>query len=143
MTIAESAFRMAVAGHVWWYRTMRGRFAGAGILLLTTTGRRTGKERVSPLVRIDHGNDYLIAASMGGAPQHPGWYFNVLDNPAVTVQIGGEIEPRTARVAEGEERDRLFQLFVDRNERFATYQERTDRIIPVVVLEPRTRQLDI
>ena len=136
MTLAESAFRTAVAGHVWWYRVMKGRFAGRGLLLLTTTGRRTGRERVSPLVRIDDGGNYLIAASMGGAPQHPGWYHNLVENPTVTVQVGATAEQRTARVASGSERDRLFQKFVDRDPRFARYQERTDRTIPVVVLEP-------
>ena len=143
MGMAESAFRVAVAGHVFWYRTLKGRFAGKSLLLLTTTGRRTGRERVSPVLRIDDGPDYLIAASMGGAPRHPGWYFNLLANPAVTVQVGGRVEPRAARVAHGAERDRLFQKFVDRDRRFARYQERTDRTIPVVVLEPPTRQSGI
>ena len=62
MGMAESAFRVAVAGHVFWYRTLKGRFAGKSLLLLTTTGRRTGRERVSPVLRIDDGPDYLIAA---------------------------------------------------------------------------------
>ena len=143
MSLAESAFRTAIAAHVWWYRTTRGRLAGKGLLLLTTTGRKTGKERVSPLVRVDHGDDYLVAASMGGAPQHPGWYFNLVENPVVTVQVGATVEQRAARVTSGEERDRLFQKFVDRDRRFAGYQERTDRTIPVVVLQPRTQQSGI
>ena len=143
MTLAESAFRTAIAGHVWWYRLMRGRFAGKSILLLATVGRRSGAERVTPLLRIEDGDNLLVAASMGGAPQHPGWYFNLLDNPVVTVQVGGTVEQRAARVALGEERNRLFEKFVDRDPRFARYQERTDRVIPVVVLQPRTRQFDI
>ena len=139
MTVAESAFRTAIAGHVWWYRLMRGRFAGKSILLLTTIGRRSGAERVTPLLGIEDGHDFLVAASMGGAPQHPGWYFNLLDNPVVTVQVGGTVEQRTARVAHGAERDRLFGKFVDRDPRFGRYQKRTDRIIPVVVLEPSSQ----
>ena len=136
MTLAESAFRTAIAGHVWWYRLMKGRFAGKNLLLLTTIGRKTGVERVSPLLRIEEGANYLVAASMGGSPQHPGWYFNLMDEPTVTVQVGGTVEQRTARIATGAERDRLFAKFVEHDPRFGRYQDRTERVIPVVVLEP-------
>jgi deazaflavin-dependent oxidoreductase (nitroreductase family) len=136
MGFAEAAFRAVTQGHVKFYKAMNGRFAGKHVLLLTTTGRRTGKLRVSPLRRIEEGDDYLVAGSAGGAPRHPGWYHNLKDNPYVQVQVGGTIENRKARIAAGEERDRLWQRFTEADKRFAAYQQRTDRIIPVVILEP-------
>lgn len=136
MGLADTAFRVSTQAHVRFYKAMGGRFAGKRLLLLTTTGRRSGQQRVSPLMRIDDGDNYLIAGSMGGAPKHPGWYHNLKDNPHVQVQVGRRIENRIARIAEGRERDRLWQKFVDARKQFADYQDRTDRIIPVVVLEP-------
>lgn len=136
MGLAEMAFRLFTTGHARWYRAMNGRFAGKNLLVLTTTGRKTGKARMTPLMGIEDGADYLVAGSVGGAPRHPGWYFNLKENPDVTIQIGATVERRTARIAEGEERDRLFQKFVDTNPQFGKYQQRTDRVIPVVVLEP-------
>jgi deazaflavin-dependent oxidoreductase (nitroreductase family) len=136
MALAETAFRFLTQGHVKFYRATGGRLAGKRLLLLTTTGRKSGRKRVSPLMWIDDGDNYLVAASMGGAPRHPGWYHNLKDNPHVQVQVGGKIENRTARIAAGSERDRLWQKFVDARQQFADYQARTDRIIPVVVLEP-------
>ena len=91
---------------------------------------------MSPLLRIEEGDDYLITGSAGGSPRHPGWFHNLRNDPHVQVQVGRKIENRIARVAEGEERDRLWQKFLDARSQFGEYQERTDRIIPVVVLEP-------
>jgi deazaflavin-dependent oxidoreductase (nitroreductase family) len=134
--MADALFRLATQGHVRWYRATGGRFAGKNMLLLTTTGRRTGKERVTPLMLVEDGENYLVAGSVGGAPHHPGWYYNLTEDPEVTIQVGPTIERRTARITEGEERDRLFQRFIDANPQFGKYQQRTDRVIPVVVLEP-------
>lgn len=136
MGLGETIFRVMNNGHTRWYQTMGGRFAGRNLLLLTTTGRKSGRQRVVPLRRIEDGDNLLVAGSVGGAPQHPGWYFNLEANPAVQVQVGNEVEDRTARIAEGEERDRLWQLFVDADKRFASYEGKTDRVIPVVVLSP-------
>jgi deazaflavin-dependent oxidoreductase (nitroreductase family) len=136
MGFAETTFRLATQGHVKFYKATGGKFAGKRLLLLTTTGRRSGKLRVSPLMRIENGDDYLVAGSMGGAPHHPGWFHNLQENPRVQVQVGRNIENRFARIADGEERDRLWQKFIDARRQFADYQERTERLIPVVVLEP-------
>lgn len=136
MRVAETMFRLFTQGHARWYQAMGGRLAGKNVLLLTTTGRKTGKTRVSPLRRIEDGDNYLIAGSVGGAPRHPGWYYNLTANPSVTVQVGTHVERRTARITEGDERHRLWEKFVAADRRFADYQQRTERVIPVVVLEP-------
>lgn len=136
MGLADTAFRIATQGHVQFYKATGGKFAGKQLLLLTTRGRNTGKLRMSPLMRIEDGDNYLIAGSVGGSPRHPGWFHNLKDDPHVQVQVGSKIENRVARIAEGEERDRLWQKFVEARSQFGDYQERTDRIIPVVVLEP-------
>jgi deazaflavin-dependent oxidoreductase (nitroreductase family) len=135
MALADTVFKAFTQAHVRFYRLMGGRFAGKRVLLLTTTGRKTGKPRVSPLMRIDDGDRYVVTGSVGGAPRHPGWYYNLQANGHVQVQVGSNIENRTARIAEGEERDRLWQKFVEADKRFAAYQDKTDRVIPVVVLE--------
>lgn len=135
MAFADTVFRTFTQAHVAFYKAMGGRFAGRRLLLLTTTGRKSGKLRVSPLMRIEDGDNYVVAGSMGGAPSHPGWYYNLKENPHVMVQIGRTVENRVARIAEGEERDRLWAKFVEAEERFADYESKTDRIIPVVVLE--------
>jgi len=136
MAFADTAFRAFTQAHVAFYKAMGGRFAGKRLLLLTTTGRKSGKLRVNPLMRIEDNGNFAVAASVGGAPSHPGWYYNVKDNPHVMVQVGRTVENRTARIAEGEERDRLWAMFVEAEGRFADYESKTDRVIPVVVLEP-------
>jgi deazaflavin-dependent oxidoreductase (nitroreductase family) len=136
MAFADTAFRAFTQAHVAFYRAMGGRFAGKRLLLLTTTGRKSGKRRVSPLMRIEDGDNYVVAGSVGGAPNHPGWFYNLRHNPQVRVQVGRTIEDRTARIAEGAERNRLWARFVEAEARFADYESRTDRLIPLVVLEP-------
>lgn len=111
-----------------------GMFAGAPLMLLTTTGAKSGKPRVAPLVYTRDGDDYVIIASKGGAPTHPDWYHNILANPAVTVEIGSESFPARATVAEAD-RDRLFDQQAAQMPNFAEYQRNTMRRIPVVVLE--------
>ena len=112
----------------------RGPFAGRPVLLLTTTGARSGLPRLAPLVYSRDGDGYVIVASKGGAPTHPGWYHNLLVNPVVTVEVGGETFEARARVTEGAERDRLFAQRAADSPNFAEYQKRTTRVIPVVVL---------
>ncbi len=115
-------------GHVW--------REGSTILLLTTTGRRTGNETTTPLIYdLDGDDNPVIVASKGGAPEHPGWYENLAKTPEVGVQIKGEKFRARARVAEGDERERLWSQMNDMWPHYAEYQEKTDREIPVVVLE--------
>jgi deazaflavin-dependent oxidoreductase (nitroreductase family) len=114
-------------GHVW--------KRGAKILLLTTTGRKTGKLRTTPLIYEQDGGRYVIVASQGGAPSHPDWYRNLVAEPVVEVQVLDDVFPATARVAAGDERERLWELVNRQWPDYDTYQTRTDRQIPVVVLE--------
>jgi deazaflavin-dependent oxidoreductase (nitroreductase family) len=112
-----------------------GPFAGAPLLLLTTTGAKTGTERTTPLVHTRDGDRIVIIASKGGAPSHPDWYRNLSANPQVTVELPGEKFRAQARVADGEERDRLYRAQADLMPNFDEYAAKTDRLIPVVVLE--------
>jgi deazaflavin-dependent oxidoreductase (nitroreductase family) len=116
-----------------------GMFKGARLLLLTTTGAKTGQTRVNPLAYTRDGEKYVVIASKGGAPTHPDWYHNVVAHPAVTVEAatpsGVERFEARARVAEGEERQRLFDAQARVMPGFADYQRKTQRQIPVVVLE--------
>ena len=108
---------------------------GSTVLLLTTTGRKSGNETTTPLIYDLDGDDPVIVASKGGAPDHPGWYLNILHSPDVGVQIKGEKFRAKARTAEGEERDRLWKQMNEVWSHYDEYQEQTDREIPVVVLE--------
>ena len=112
-----------------------GMFAGAPLLLLTTTGARSGREHVSPLAYTTDGDRLVIIASKGGAPTHPDWYHNLRANPDVTVELGAETFAARASVPEGEERQRLYDQQAARMPNFAEYQRNTERRIPVVVLE--------
>jgi deazaflavin-dependent oxidoreductase (nitroreductase family) len=108
---------------------------GSTILLLTTTGRSSGEPRTTPLIFGLDGDNPVIVASKGGAPEHPGWYRNLSKTPEVEVQIKGERFRARARDAEGEERERLWRLLNDIWPHYDEYQAKTDREIPVVVLE--------
>ena len=112
-----------------------GPLAGRPILLLTTTGAKTGQLRLAPLVYRRDRDRYVVAASKGGAPTNPAWYANLVANPVVTVEVGGETFEALATVTEDAERDRLWAAHVAENPYFADYQVRTSRIIPVVVLD--------
>ena len=109
---------------------------GSTVLLLTTTGRSTGKQRTTPLIYARDGDDYVIIASKGGAPEHPGWYRNLVKTPEVELQVGPDVFPARARTAEGEERERLWAKANEVWPHYAEYQTKTSRQIPVVVLEP-------
>jgi len=112
-----------------------GGFAGAPMVLLTTTGAKSGTKRTTPLVYLPDGDRVVVFASKGGAPTNPDWYHNVVANPEVTVEVGGESYQARAVVAEQAERDRLFAEQASRMPNFAEYAEKTTRVIPVVVLE--------
>ncbi|MCT1353401.1 nitroreductase family deazaflavin-dependent oxidoreductase [Gordonia sp. p3-SID1431] len=106
------------------------------IVLFTTTGAKSGKKRYVPLMRVEENGKYLMVASKGGAPEHPAWYHNVKANPQVTAQDGTDVKELTAReLSDGEERDHWWELAVAAFPPYAEYQTKTDRQIPVFVLE--------
>jgi deazaflavin-dependent oxidoreductase (nitroreductase family) len=117
-----------------------GMFKGARLLLLTTTGARSGQTRVNPLAFTRDGDNYVVIASKGGSPTSPDWYHNVVANPDVGVEVsttdGTKRFAARARVAQGEERQRLFDAQAAIMPGFAEYQRKTARQIPVIVLEP-------
>ncbi|GAA1943903.1 nitroreductase family deazaflavin-dependent oxidoreductase [Amycolatopsis minnesotensis] len=114
-----------------------GPFEGGDLLLLTHTGAKSGKPRVSPLAYVKDGDRYVIIASKAGAPENPAWYHNVKANPAVTVEVGTEKLTATARQVEDDaERDALYARMVEKMPGFADYEKKTTRRIPVVALEP-------
>jgi deazaflavin-dependent oxidoreductase (nitroreductase family) len=112
-----------------------GMFAGAPLLLLTTTGAKSGKERVSPLAYTTDNGRWVVIASKAGAPTHPDWFHNLKANPEVTVEIGTETFPAHASIPEDPERQRLYDQMAAQMPNFAEYQQNTTRQIPVVVLE--------
>jgi F420H(2)-dependent quinone reductase len=124
-------------------RLSRGRLTGrvgrAPVLLLTTTGRRSGRRRTIPLLYVADGDAYVVIASNGGAPSHPSWYHNLHGNPDdVTVEVRGTRTPVHADdVPPGPERDRLWQAATAIYKGYADYATRTDRAIPIVRLTPR------
>ena len=112
-----------------------GPFAGAPLLLLTTTGAKSGQTRTNPVVYTKDGDRLVIIASKGGAPKSPDWYHNLVANPTVTIELPGEKFEARASVAEGEERDRLYAAQAEVMPTFNDYQQKTSRRIPVVLLE--------
>ena len=126
--------------HQWLYEWSDGRIGaslgGRLMLLLRTVGRRTGQRRTAALLYVRDGDAYVVIASKGGAPRHPGWFHNLTAQPDVEIQVGRERIPVRARVAKGAERSRLWARADEINRgQYATYQSRTSRVIPVVVLE--------
>jgi deazaflavin-dependent oxidoreductase (nitroreductase family) len=112
-----------------------GPFKGAPLLLLGTTGAKSGQPRVNPLAYTRDGDRYVVIASKGGAPTNPDWYHNVIANPEVTIEVGPDRFRARADVAEGDERERLYAAQAARMPGFAEYQRKTTREIPVLVLE--------
>ncbi len=129
--------------HVRLYRETNGEqgyeWNGAKILLLTTRGRRSGEARTIPIIFTPYGDGWAIIGSQGGAPKHPGWYFNLLDEPRVQVQVKGEVYEAVARTAPSPERERIWAEAVKTWPNYDVYTTRTSRQIPVVVLDPVRR----
>lgn len=128
--------------HQWLYETTDGRFGaslgGRPMLRLRTVGRRTREPRTAALLYVRDAKAYAVVASKGGAPRHPGWFHNLTAQPDVEIQVGRERIPVRARIAEGEERSRLWARADEVNQgQYTVYQARTTRPVPVVVLEPR------
>jgi deazaflavin-dependent oxidoreductase (nitroreductase family) len=146
--LTRSIIKAMATANVWLYRRTGGRVGGtwrigAGfrnpvpICLLEHRGRRTGRLRTTPLVYLEDGDRIIVVASQAGRPEHPMWYLNLLADPDVTVQVRSTRRPMHARVAEDDERSLLWPRLVDLYADYASYQSWTDRVIPVVVLEPR------
>ncbi|MEJ7842438.1 MAG: nitroreductase family deazaflavin-dependent oxidoreductase [Rubrobacter sp.] len=113
-----------------------GRLVGSPVLLLVTTGRKSGLQRTTPLLYLDDGDRHVIVASNGGAAKHPVWWLNLRANPEATVEIGGRKTRVRATEAQGEERARLWRRLVLMYGPYESYQKKTDREIPVILLEP-------
>ena len=138
----ERTLGKTLSMHQWLYERTDGRvgasLGGRPMLLLRTVGRRTGQPRTNALLYVPHGDGYAVIASKGGDPKHPGWYHNLTANPDVEIQVGRKRIPVRARVAKGEERAALWARADEINKGgYSRYQEKTDRVIPVVVLEHR------
>jgi deazaflavin-dependent oxidoreductase (nitroreductase family) len=145
MRVADRSWpllRRLMGGHALIYRLTNGvighRFPGSPpMLLLTHIGAKSGTTRTTPLVYVDDPPNVVIVASKGGHPRHPSWYHNLMANPDVTVQVGSERREVHARVATPEERKRLWPMAVATYSGYGGYQKRTDREIPLVILEAR------
>jgi deazaflavin-dependent oxidoreductase (nitroreductase family) len=109
---------------------------GLPVIILTTRGAKSGKVRKTPLMRVEHDGRYAVVASLGGAPKHPVWYHNVTSDPHVELQDGPERKEFTAREITGEEKDQWWERAIAAYPPYADYQKKTDRVIPVFVLEP-------
>jgi deazaflavin-dependent oxidoreductase (nitroreductase family) len=109
---------------------------GLPVIVLTTLGAKSGKIRKTPLMRVEHDGTYAAVASLGGAPKHPVWYHNVVADPRVELQDGGTRQDMTAREVTGEEKAQWWERAVAAYPSYADYQKKTDREIPVFVLEP-------
>jgi F420H(2)-dependent quinone reductase len=137
--------RQSIRGHTVVYRATHGlvghRLPGAPpMLLLDHVGAKSGRRRTTPLTYLREGETLVIVASKGGHPKNPSWFHNLRANPDTTVQLGSRRRPVRARVATPAERKRLWPRVVDLYGGYRAYQERTDREIPLVILEPRTPQ---
>ncbi len=115
-----------------------GPFEGVNMLLLTTTGRRSGDQRVSPLAYSTYDGELVVAASNGGDDRHPAWFLNLQADPHVTVELGDRTFEARAQVPDGEQRDRRWARHVEAAPGFADYEKSTDRVIPIVVLQEQS-----
>jgi deazaflavin-dependent oxidoreductase (nitroreductase family) len=139
--MADSDDDLFGAEHVRVYRETDGErgydWRGTTILLLTTKGRSSGEPRTTPLIHRTDDERWIVVASKGGAPEHPGWYENLLASPQAMIQVKDDQIPVRAGTAEGAERERLWSLMTEVWPAYDEYQQKTDRQIPVVVLERR------
>jgi deazaflavin-dependent oxidoreductase (nitroreductase family) len=138
--MARAVFRFFGAIHIFVYRLTSGRIAGrvAGlrVLLLTTTGRTSGRKRTVPLGCLKEGEAYIVIASNAGFDVHPGWFHNLRAEPRVQIQVGAALMEARARVIEGDERSRLWSRVVSLSPGYSIYERRTRRVIPLVALHP-------
>jgi deazaflavin-dependent oxidoreductase (nitroreductase family) len=140
--IANVAVKIMSALNTWVYRATSGKIGGkflrgAPVMLLTTTGRKSGKTRTSPLIYLRNGDDLVIVASKGGMSRHPAWYRNLEANPDVEVEIGSDRRAMRARRVSDDEKAELWPRLLEIYRDYDDYQARTSRSIPVVTLSPR------
>jgi deazaflavin-dependent oxidoreductase (nitroreductase family) len=137
---ANFFFKVSGGLHVGLHRLSGGRVGGkvgkSSVLLLTTTGRKSGRKRTQPLFFSPTEDGYAVIASKGGAPQHPYWYLNLRADPRAEVTVGATTRPVRARTAEGDERELLWSALAANYSGYDKYARKTTRRIPVVVLEP-------
>lgn len=136
----ESSPLEFVANQVERYEATDGKEAGdlqgKPVVIITMRGRKSGKLRKTPVMRVEHDGTYAVVASMGGAPRHPVWYFNLVDSPTVTLRDGASVSEMTPREVHGDEKAAWWSRAVDAWPAYDDYQARTERQIPVVLLEP-------
>ncbi|MBI1259499.1 MAG: nitroreductase family deazaflavin-dependent oxidoreductase [Chloroflexi bacterium] len=124
--------------HVGLYRLTSGKLAnqaaGMPLLLITTTGRKSGKPHTNPIVYIEESQEYLVSASAGGMTWNPGWYFNLTSHPDAKIQVGSQKFNVKATIIEGEERNRLYEMFKAASSNFVKYEKSANRTIPVIRL---------
>ncbi len=134
-------FKTVTSTHIFLYRNSGGRIwrkmLGTPVLILTTTGRKSGKQRTTPVVYNRDGENYLIAASLGGFDYHPGWYHNIKASSSAIIEVRADKMHCVAEILEGEERDNAYQIFKDNAKNFIEYEKRTERVIPVIRLIPQ------
>ena len=140
MPMNKTMMKLIGIAHTSLYKMSGGKLGrnmrGSEVVLLTTTGRKSGKRRTSPLFGLADGENWTVIASQGGHPEHPNWYLNLRDNPDVELQVGGETKRMRAETAEGDDRERLWTKMAAMYSGYDEYQTLTERIIPVVVLRP-------
>ena len=140
MPMNKTLMKVIGIAHTSLYKVSGGRLArnmrGSEVVLLTTTGRKSGKRRTSPLFGLADGDNWTLIASQGGHPEHPNWYLNLRDNPEVELQVGSKTMRMRAETAVGGERDRLWSKMGLMYDGYNDYQKLTRRVIPVVVLKP-------
>jgi deazaflavin-dependent oxidoreductase (nitroreductase family) len=137
--VSKRVLKLVSRLHVFLYRASGGRIGGQlrktlPVLLLTTSGRKTGKQRTTPLLYVEDGDRYVIVASVGGAPKHPAWYLNLREKPHATIEIGRRKIAVIAETASPEERARLWALATEMYPTYDAYQAKTSREIPLVIL---------
>ena len=139
-TIANRIARLMTGAHARLYRAtggkVAGRMGGQQLGLLTTTGRRTGRQHTTPLTCFPRGSDVVVVASNAGSDRHPSWYLNLQARPTVRLQVRDEVREMTARTASAEEKAALWPQIVADAKNFGGYERRTRRNIPLVVLSP-------
>jgi F420H(2)-dependent quinone reductase len=138
--LATPLFKWMARGNTWIYRRTNGKVGGmvqnAPVALVTTTGRKTGQPRVSPLLYLREGDRVILCASRAGSDRHPLWYLNLKANPEVSVQIKDDVLRLRAREATGVERDGYWPKLVELYPTFDDYRSWTDRILPIVICDP-------
>lgn len=140
INLKDEAFKLAKVIHPLVIRLSGGRLggtvAGMPVIVLTTTGRRSGQPRATPLTAIEHEGHTYVVASKGGDERHPAWYLNLVARPEVTVERQGQTTPMTARVLDPDERAAMWPVVTRTYKGYADYQQKTDREIPIIELFP-------